>query len=84
MYDFSVGQMMHKAKHNELPRPLQNMFETDPNLFHYFFKEQKSRLKQTEKSIIVAGPKIWNSLPNACIQESTFQTFKIKSRQHIF
>ena len=37
MYDFSVAQLMHKAKHNELPSPLQNNFETDPDLPHHYF-----------------------------------------------
>ena len=32
LYDFNVGQIMYKGKNNELPIPLQNLFETDPDL----------------------------------------------------
>ena len=80
LYDFNVGQIMYKGKNNELPDPLKNLFETDPDLYNYFFRTQRNRLKQTEKSICVAGPRIWNSLPNSCIQEPNFKAFKVKLR----
>ena len=83
MYDFSVAQLMHKAKQNELPSPLQNNFETDPDLHHYFFQSKISRLKQSDKSISQAGPRVWNSLPNSCIQESGFASFKTKVKQYL-
>ena len=83
LYDFTVGKIMHKAKNNELPKPLQNIFETDPELYNYFFRTRRTRLKQSEKSIYVTGPRLWNSFPNSCIQESSFSTFKTKLQHHI-
>ena len=83
LYDFNVAKLMHKAKHNELPSPLQNIFETDPDLNNYFFQTRRCRLKQTEKSIYETGPRIWNNLPNSCIQETSFKPFKTKVKQYI-
>ena len=83
LYDFNAAQFMHKAKKRELPIPLQKHFETDQDLYHYFFKVRTYRLKQSEKSIYEAGPRIWNGLPNSCILETNFSTFKVKVRQHL-
>ena len=83
LYDFNIAQIMHKARSNELPSPLQNIFQTDPDLHNYFFRTRNCRLKQSEKSIYETGPRIWNSLPNSCIQESSFKPFKMKVKQYI-
>ena len=85
LYNYSMGQVMHKAMHSDLPNPIQNLFDinADPELHGYFFQTKTNRLKQTEKSIFTAGPKIWNALPNSCILESDFKTFKMKLKKAI-
>ena len=49
LYDFNITQIVHKARSNELPSPLQNIFQTDPDLHNYFFRTRNCRLKQSEK-----------------------------------
>ena len=79
-YDFQVGQIMHKAVHDELPLPLGQSLSIG-NTFLYF---TPSRIKQTQKSISYAGSKIWNTLPLSFnIQESDFKKFKVALKQLI-
>ena len=81
-YDFDLGKMMQKAKENDLPRPLQQLFTQDsrnPN----FFCSRNFRIKQTKKGIYNAGPRIWNSLPNSCITEKNSSKCKLLIKQHI-
>ena len=85
LYNYSIGQIMHKAMHNELPNPIQTLFEVnaDPDLHGYFFQTKRNRLKQTEKSVFTSGPKIWNDLPNSCILESDSRIFKRKLKKSV-
>ena len=71
---------MHKAVNHNLPAPVANSLTTTFNDF-FFFKNP--RLKQTEKSISFAGPKVWNLLPNDLVSESDFNTFKNCLKMHI-
>ena len=70
---------MHKAINNELPIPLQRALTTSNPFF--FFKTP--RLKQTEKSVSFAGPKLWNELSMELITEPYFGAFKRKLKNHI-
>ena len=78
-YDFHVSLLMHKAVNHNLPVPVANSLTTSNPFF--FFKNP--RLKQTEKSLSFAGPKIWNLLPNDLVSESEFNTFKNGLKLHI-
>ena len=71
-YDFHVSQLMYKAINHELPITLQKELTTSNPFF--FFKNP--RLKQTEKSVSFAGPKLWNKLPTELVTESHFSNFK--------
>ena len=53
-YNFRVCRLMHKAVNNELPNYLSDILTTSNDYF--FFKIP--RLKQTEKSITFAAPKL--------------------------
>ena len=79
-YDFHVGQIMHKAVNNHLPESLKNIL-TIENPFFYF---KKCRIKQTQKSLSFAGPKIWNDLPFELIEQSDFHIFKHNLKISIF
>ena len=57
-YDFQVGQPMHKAVYNELTISLQNILSIE----NPFIRSRNCRLKQTQKSVSVAGPKICNEI----------------------
>ena len=70
-YDFHVLQLMHKAAHNELPFSLNDALIYSNQFF--FFKQP--RLKQTERSLIFAGPTLWNKLPPELILPSNFTIF---------
>ena len=78
-YDFKVSLMMHKAANNNLPFPVLKCLTT----FNPFFFFKSSRMKQTEKSVSFAGPKLWNSLPSELVVEPSFNIFKEKLRAHI-
>ena len=51
-------------------------------LVFFFFK--KCRIKQTQKSLSFAEPKIWNDLPIELIQQSDFNIFKDSLKISIF
>ena len=72
-YDFRVCSLMHKAVNGVLPTCLSDVLTTSNEFF--FFKSP--RLKQTEKSVMFAAPKLWNSLPTELITEPNFNRFKI-------
>ena len=71
-YDFHVCRLMHKAVNNTLPSFATGILTTLNDFF--FFKTP--RLRQTEKSIIFAGPKLWNNLPSDLVAEPNFNIFK--------
>ena len=71
-YDFQIGQIMHKAVYNELPISLQNILTIE----NPFIGTRNCRIKQTQKSVSVAGPKIWNETPIDFTQQPDFKTFK--------
>ena len=78
-YDFSIGQLIHKAVNGQLPIILQNSLVINNEFF--FFKN--CRLKQTERSVVFSAPKVWNNLPLECIEESNFQKFKTMTKKNI-
>ena len=78
-YDFHVLQIMQKAVNNEVPIPIKNQLTT---LNEYFFFK-KPHLKQSERSVSFAGPKLWNGLPIQLITESNFNSFKRDLKTHI-
>ena len=78
-YDFQVLLMMHRAVNDKLPLPVLNCLTT----FNPFFYFKTPRLKQTEKSISFAGPRLWNSLPYELVDEPDYNIFKGKLRVHI-
>ena len=78
-YDFTIGQLMHKAVNGQLPTVLQNSLVRNNDFF--FFKN--CRLKQTAKSVAFSAPEIWNALPFECINQSDFQKFKSMTKQII-
>ena len=71
--------MMHKAANDNLPLPVLKCLTT----FNPFFFFKTSRLKQTEKSVSFAGPKLWNCLPSELVVEPSYNIFKEKLRAHI-
>ena len=78
-YDFHILQIMHKAINNEVPIPIKNQLTT----FNEYFFFKQPRLKQSEKSVSFAGPKLWNELPIQLITESNFNIFKRNLKAHI-
>ena len=78
-YDYQVGQLMYKAMNGQLPVSLRNRLTMENKFF--FLKD--SRLKQTQKSICYAGPRIWDSLPIQYNHESEFNKFKTCLKQTI-
>ena len=82
MYDFRLAQLMHKARANLLPDPLQNLFQIGiyrPCLFSV----KPSRINQTTKSIRHSGPSCWNSIPQPITQELEFSKFKAELKKHM-
>ena len=78
-YNFQVGKTMKKAIDGNLPLSLRNLL-TIENSFFYF---RNPRIKQTEKSLSFAGPKLWYNLPDEYIQELNFSKFKTHYREYI-
>ena len=78
-YNFHVCRLMHKAVNNELPNFLNDILTISNGFF--FFKTP--RLKQTEKSIMFAAPKLWNDLPLELVNEPNFNKFKIDLKAHL-
>ena len=64
--------MMYKAVNDLLPCPIRSSLTISNS---YFFFESP-RLKQTERSISFAAPKLWNTLPNELVIESNYNVFK--------
>ena len=71
-YDYKVCQTMHKAVNGDLPPILSRVITFENNFF--FFKN--CRIKKTERSIVFAGPRLWNNLPSELVEESSFNKFK--------
>ena len=69
---------MKKAIDGNLPLSLRNLL-TIENSFFYF---KNPRIKQTEKSLLFAGPKLWYNLPDEYIQELNFSKFKTHYREY--
>lgn len=78
-YNFNINKVMHKAIHDELPIPLKRSLTIDNEFF--FFKA--CRIKQTEKSMYYAGPKLWNNLPGELVEEPSFTKFKTDLKKFI-
>ena len=70
---------MHKAVNGVLPTYLSDVLTTSNEFF--FFKSP--RLKQTEKCVMFAAPKLWNSLPTELITEPNFNRFKINLKAYV-
>jgi hypothetical protein len=78
-YDFQTGQIMHKAVYNDLPTVLRNHLTFNNEFYHF----KSPRIKQTEKSISFAGPKIWQKFQNDYVLEEEFSKFRNRLRKDI-
>ena len=81
MYNYTVGKTMHRARHGTLPAPLLSVFER--NLENDLFMHHSSRIKQTEKSISQAGPKIWDDIPYTVARQSDYKKFQFELKRAV-
>ena len=81
-YDFHLAQVMHKARANALPSPLQDLFRI--GIFHpCLFSTKSNRIAQTRNSICQSAPRVWNAIPQNITQELEFPKFKTALKKYI-
>ena len=81
MYNYTVGKTMHRARYGTLPAHLLSVF--DRNLENNLFMHHSSRIKQTEKSISQAGPKIWDDIPYTVALQSDYEKFQFELKKAV-
>ena len=82
LYDLNLGQLMYKAKINDLPCPLQKKITigiTRPCLFSV----KPVRIQQTLKSVCQAAPRVWNSLPSDLSIDTNYAKFSSDLKKYI-
>ena len=82
IYELEVGKFMAKLQSKQLPDYFSNLFSLSSSCHSFFTRSEanstffrfRSKLHKTDRSIKIAGSKIWNNLPKT-IKEN-FETAK--------
>ena len=81
---FKILLVVHKSLLGNAPRSLQDMMKTGGSKRTLHLEERRCNGEMGERSISVAGPKLWNLLPLDLRMEEDTEEFKKKLKTFLF
>ena len=92
IYELEVGKFMAKLQNKQLPDYFNSLFSLTSSFYSYSTRSvaneknflNRSYLIKTERSIKIAGPKIWNNLPKTIKEKSEkVKSFKSSLKEYL-
>ena len=90
---FKLATLVYKAQHNQAPAYLTNMIVLSSSVMYREGLRSPSlsavvvprhRTQFAERAFAIAGPTIWNSLPQSIRDAATLQSFRQKLKSYLF